>query len=167
MYLVPKWVLRTLYHSYIHSNFMYGLSIWGPLVTKSNLNRVKVLQKKALRTIDHAKYNANTSDLCKKTKILLIDDLIELELSKISHRYVHNTLPKPINALFQANAYNHDYLTRARNTPRIHQHRSNIFNKSFLNGGPSIWSKLDRDIQNKAKLSGFSKAFKASKLSAH
>ncbi len=68
MYLVPKWALRTLYHSYIHSNFMYGLNIWEPLVTKSNLNRVKVLQKKALRTIDHAKYNANTSNLCKKNK---------------------------------------------------------------------------------------------------
>ncbi len=92
MYLVPKWALRTLYHSYVHSNFMYGISIWGPLVTKSNLNRVKVLQKKALRTIDHAKYNANSSNLSKKTKILLIDDLIELELAKISHRYVHGTV---------------------------------------------------------------------------
>ncbi len=103
----------------------------------------------------------------KKTKILLVHDLIELELAKISHRYVHNTLPKHVNDLFQANAYNHDYLTRARNNPRIHQHRSNIFNKSFLNRAPSIWSKLDRDIQNKTKISAFCKAFKALKLQAH
>ncbi len=119
MHVVPKWALRTLYHSYIHSNFMYGLSIWGPLVAKSSLNRVKVLQKKAIRTIDHAKYNASTTNLCKKMKILLIDELVELELAKISHRYVYNTLPVPVKNLFQANAYNHNHLTRARNNPSI------------------------------------------------
>ncbi len=164
MYVVPKWALRTLYYSYIHSNFIYGLSIWGPLVTKSSLNRVKVLQKKALRTINHAKYNANTANLCKKTKIILIDDLIELELAKISYRYVNKILPKPVENLFQANAYNHDYQTRARHNPRILRHKSSIFNKSFLIGAPSVWSKLGRDIQNKSKISSFNETFKKLKI---
>ncbi len=167
MHIVPKWALRTLYYSYIHSNLMYGLSVWGPLVIKSNLNRVRVLQKKAIRTICHAKFNANTANLCKMTKILLIDDLIELELAKISHRYVHNTLPRPVKNLFQANSYNHEYFTRARNNPRIQQHHSSMFNRSFLNRGPSIWSKLGRHIQNKQKISTFSKTFKIVKLQTY
>ncbi len=58
--LVPKWALRTLYFSYIQNNFTYGLSIWGPLISQSALKRIRTLQKKALRTIDHAKYNACT-----------------------------------------------------------------------------------------------------------
>ena len=142
MYIVPKWALRTLYHSYIQSSFMYGLSVWGPLVTKSNLNRVRVLQKKSLRTIDHAKYNACTSNLCKKTEILLIDDLIELELAKISYRYVNKSLPNPVQNLFQANDYNHNYLTRARHNPRIQQHNSSMFNKSFLCKAPPQFGQI-------------------------
>ncbi len=86
---------------------------------------------------------------CKKTDILLIDELLDLELLKISHRYVNETLPKPVETLpkpvanlFQANDYNHMYLTRARNNPRIERHQSKIFHDSFLCRGPSIWSNL-------------------------
>ncbi len=66
-----------------------------------------------------------------------IDELIDLELLKISHRYVNKTIPKPMGNLFQANDYNHNYLTRARNNPRIEWHSSNIFHKSFLCRAPS------------------------------
>ncbi len=144
---------------------MYGLSAWGPLILKSNLNRVRTLQKKALRTIEHAKYNANTIELCKKTKILLIDELIDLELAKISYRYTHDTLPKPMEKLFQANGYNHDYMTRARNNPRIQPHSSSIYYKSFPGITPSIWTNLGRDIKTKSTLSTFSKAYTELKLS--
>ncbi len=164
MHLVPKWALRTLYHSYIHSNFMYGLSIWGPLVAKCNLNRVKTLQKKALRTINHAKYNARTYDLCKKSDILLIDELVELELAKISYRYTQGNLPKPVENLFQANDYNHNYQTRSRNNPRIQRHTSAIFNKSFLRKAPSIWTNLGQGIKNKPKILSFCTAFKNLKI---
>ena len=164
MYIVPKWALRTLYHSYIQSNFMYGLSVWGPLVTKCNLNRVRVLQKKALRTIDHAKYNASSTHVCKNTDTLLIDELIDLELSKISYRYVNNSLPNPVRNLFQANDYNHNYLTRARNNPRIERHRIKTFHDSFLCRAPSIWSKLGQEIKSKPKISAFNVAYKKFKI---
>ncbi len=164
MYLIPKWALRTLYYSYIHSDLTYGLSIWGPLVVKSNLNRIRTLQKKALRTINHAKYNARTSELCKKSKVLLIDDLIDLELSKISHRYTHGSLPRPVNNLFQANDYNQNYQTRFRNNPRIQPHTSAIFNKSFLRKAPSIWIDLGHDIRIKSKMPSFCKAFKNNRI---
>ncbi len=159
-HIIPKWALRTLYYSYIHSNFMYGLSVWGPSVLKSNLNRVRTLQKKALRTIEHARYNACTSDLCRKTNILLVDELINLELCKISYRYINGDLPTPVENLFQANDYNHNYLTRARHNPRIQIHNSSIFSKSFLCRGPSIWSNLGYDIKTKPTMSTFCKAYK-------
>ena len=160
LFVVPKWALRSLYHSYIHSNFIYGLSVWGPLVAKSSLNRIRVLQKKALRTINHAKYNARTFGLCKKSEILMIDDLIELALAKISYKYTHRALPPPVENLFQANDYNHNYQTRFRNYPRVQRHTSTIFNKSFLRKAPSVWAKLGQDIKSKSKLSSFCTAFK-------
>ena len=146
---------------------MYGLSVWGPIIAKSNLNRVRILQKKALRTIDHAKYNAPTANICKRTDILLIDELIDLELVKISHRYVNKTLPKPVQNLFLANDYNHNYLTRARHNPRIQRHNTSLFNKSFLCKAPSIWANLGQEIKEKTKILLFSRAYKKSKIKSY
>ena len=164
MHAVPKWALKTLYFSYIHSHLTYGISIWGPLISKSALKRIRTLQKKALRTIDHAKYNACTVNLCKKLNILLIDDIINLELTKISYRYVNDSLPKPVKTLFQANAYHHDYLTRYRQNPRIGKHKSATFNKSFMCQAPSLWTSLGQTVKSKTNISSFSKAYKKFRL---
>ena len=71
---VPSYCLRNLYFSYIHSLITYVLSLWGPLISVNTLNRIKVLQKKAIRIIVRACYNANTAPIFKKLKILHIDD---------------------------------------------------------------------------------------------
>ena len=71
---LPTWAMKNLYYAYIHSHMVYGLSIWGPMAPKTAMKRVKTLQNKALR--------ANTKLICRKLKVLLLDDLIEFELSK-------------------------------------------------------------------------------------
>ncbi len=134
---------------------------------KSSLNRIKILQKKSLRTIIYAKYNVRTNYLCKKSVILLIDELLELELAKISHRYIHGTLSKPVENLFQANDYNHNYQTRSSNNPRIQRHTSAIFNKSFLRKAPSIWTNLGQGIKTKLKIPLFCTAFKNLKIQSY
>ncbi len=158
--ILPKASLKILYYSYIHSSIVYGLNIWGPLVAKSNLKRVRVIQKKAIRTIDHAKFNAPTSNICKKMDILLIDELIEMELMKISHRFVNNCLPKPVMKLFQTNSFHHNYATWQRDNPRIEKHKSAIFNKSFLCSSPSLWAKLPQNIRLRGKKEGFRSCLK-------
>ena len=55
-----------------------------------------------------AKYNDNTAPIFKKLNILCMEDLIELELVKLSFQFVKNKLPPPIMALFIPNAY-HNY----------------------------------------------------------
>ncbi len=164
MHTVPKWALKTLYFSYIHNNFTYGISVWGPLISKSSLKRIRILQKKALRTIDHARYNACTVDLCKKLNVLLIDDIIDMEVTKLSYKYVKGMLPKPVQNLFQSNQYNHDYLTRQRQNPRVEKHTSTIFNKSFLCRAPSLWASLGQNIRNKPSVPSFTTAYKKLKL---
>ncbi len=85
----------------------------------------------------------------------------------ISHRYVNKTLPKPVENLFLANDYNHNYLTRARHNPRIQRHNTSLFNKSFLCKSPSIWANLGQEIKEKIKISSFSKAYKKSIITTY
>ncbi len=98
-HFLPSHSLKLLYYSYVHSNIIYGLNIWGPLVAKACLKRVRILQKKAIRAIDHAKYNSSTQEIFKKHEILKIDDLIDLECAKISHRFINGTLPRTVSTL--------------------------------------------------------------------
>ena len=115
----------------------------------------------------HAKFNESSLPLCKKLDILLIDDLIKLELAKISHRYVYNNIPNSARSLFLSNSYNHTYMTRFRNNPRIDRHHSSTYNKSFLVRAPSIWNILGRDTKNKTKISNFTSAFKKAKITRY
>ncbi len=164
---VPSYSLQTLYYSYIHSIITYGLGIWGPLISSNTLKRLKTLQKKAIRIIAKVKWNANTAPIFKKLNILCIDDMIELELAKLSFRYVKNKLPPPIRALFTPNAYNHNYNTRARNDPRVSKHHYSAFHKSFLIRSPTIWSHLGTTIKNVTTIKAFKNNFVKMKLSRY
>ena len=158
--ILSKSSLKLLYYSYIHSCMVYGLNIWGPLIAKSNLKRIRTIQKKALRTITHAKFNASTNAICKSLSILLVDELIEMELTNVSYRFVNKSLPKSVMQLFQANSYHHAYLTRQRDNPRIEKHKTAIFNKSFLCKAPSFWASLPQSNKTKNKKGVFKSCLK-------
>ena len=83
----------------MHSNMLYGLSIWGLLVAKTCLKRVKILKKKAIRgrpliIWGHGEDNkiilsCKIQDSHEIYNILTKDHLIDLECAKISYRFIH------------------------------------------------------------------------------
>ncbi len=109
---------------------------------------LQILQKKAVRALVGATYNANTSPIFKKLEILRISDLIDLEQAKLSYKFVHNELPPGISKLFLPNAFNHRYNTRAGRNPRVAKHKIHIIHKSFLIKSPTIWSNLPLNIMD-------------------
>ncbi len=106
-------------------------------------------------------------NICKSLKILMIDDIIDLELAKISYRYSNKLLPGPVQDLFQSNDFSHTYNTRARNHPRIEKHKSAVFNKSFLCRAPALWTSLPTNIRTKNKKPAFSLSYKNFKLTTY
>ena len=71
------------------------------------------LQKKAVRIITSAKYNAHTEPIFKKPSILKIHDLFSLCQLKFYHNYLNKLLPHHfINMYFKMNNEVHHYSTR-------------------------------------------------------
>ena len=71
------------------------------------------LQKKAVRIITSAKYNAHTEPIFKKLSILKIHDLFSLCQLKFYHHYLYKLLPHHfINMYFKMNNETHHYTTR-------------------------------------------------------
>ena len=64
----PTFILTSLYNSLILSRLSYGLLVWF----YGNCDRLKVLQKKAIRNIFKAPYNSHTTPICKSLKILYL-----------------------------------------------------------------------------------------------
>ncbi len=81
--------------------------------------------------------------------------MIDLEVAKLSLRFVNNELPLPIRDLFTPNAFNHNYNTRARNEPRIARHRTRVFHKSFLIRSKTVWSALVTHVKRASKFISF------------
>ena len=72
---LPKKCLRTLYFSVFHSHLLYCSLILG-CTSSSNIKKILTLQKKAIRSISHAKYNDHTHPLFSELKILPFDKIL-------------------------------------------------------------------------------------------
>ena len=109
---LPTSTLITLYNSLIMPHILYGILAWG-----HNLCRLQKLQKKAIRAICIAKYNAHTSPLFRSLNILNVHDMLHLSALKWYFKSQQNMLPGYFsNFPLSGQTLNHNYNTRNRNT---------------------------------------------------
>lgn len=157
--LLPRHILLTLYNSLIYPYMNYGIIVWGV-----NTNKLKKLQKKAIRILTNAKYNAHTEPLFKELNILKIGDMMKLQELKFLYKLENRTLPN----YFQQNFFTrqsdiHDYNTRFTSNYRNPLTRHVFTHKSIRNRIPDIYNKCPQNIKGKLtthSYSGFSKYVK-------
>ncbi len=71
----------------IHPHLSYGVLAWGNAAQKY-LNCTTILQKRAIRIIHQATYNAHTEPLFKKANVLKLVDLYEYEAAQFMFKYI-------------------------------------------------------------------------------
>ena len=81
-YMLPSYVLRTVYFSLIDSYLNYGIILWGN-AHKYILRKLEIYQKKALRIIANKQYNYPTNELFKNYNILKFNNIYQLNLGKL------------------------------------------------------------------------------------
>ncbi len=86
--------LKMLYDAMIHSHIVYciNVNVYG-CANQTSLQKFKVKQKEAIRTISNVGYREHTNPLFKQLKILPIDKLIKFSNLKFMHNYAHGCLP--------------------------------------------------------------------------
>jgi hypothetical protein len=90
---LPTKILQMLYSALFQPYLNYGITTWG-FADKSTVNRIVKLQKKAIRNISKAKYNAHTSNLFKKLNIIKFEDMLTINCIKFFFKYENCMLPK-------------------------------------------------------------------------
>jgi hypothetical protein len=146
-------IMISLYFAIFHSHLAYGLPVWGSANNKL-INTIVLLQKKALRVITSADYNAHTRPIRKETNILSLADQRHLQIASLMWDLDHNSLPPSLSSYFKKRNMIHQHRTRLAvdgkyNIPKTNtvSHGSN----SFQVQGALILNRLkDLDIYKKA-----------------
>ena len=103
--------LKHLYHSLFNSHLSYGCILWRN-ATGDQLDRIRKLQKRAIRTVTFSGYNDHTSQHFRDLKILKLDYILKLQQLLFMHDFDMNRLPSGLNWLFQRVENVHNRTTR-------------------------------------------------------
>ena len=166
--MLPTEVIRTVYFSHIHSHLSYNLSIWGSMLSKSQVSDISQLQYKCIRRM--LKGNSIPLDaIFRKLKLVKFSDMINIELCKFGAWVSNNLLPKPILDLMKKRGgrKTHGYETRNKNIPNTQRHTSARFNTSFMHHGITEYSRLTLDLKSIMNISTFNSRLKNIMISSY
>jgi hypothetical protein len=137
---LPTNLLRNLYFSLFHSHLLYCLNITC-CTSKSNLKRIKTLQKKAIRIISKAKSNSHTTPLFIQNEILPVDELIKYCNLKLMHSIVYKYGPKSFhNTIRTNNDRDVGHNLRSNDLLYVPSARIELFKKCPIYYLPSSWN---------------------------
>ena len=157
--MLPNYILRQLYFTMVQPYLTYGIILWGSTY-QSYLKRTVILQKKAIRYMHKAHYNAHTKPLFYASNVLNINFTYLLEVSKFMHDYTRRTLPTPLLNFFSSNLNVHQHNTRQVLDPHFSIIYNSIAEKSIIHRGPRIWSNVPQVIKECVNKNSFNKLLK-------
>ena len=138
--------MYNIYSALILPWISYGILAWG----KSSaylLNRITILQKRALRIINCVDFRAHSNPLFLNHRTLKVSDIYSLQLGIFMHQSISNNLPKSFQNMFMLNSQIHSYQTRHSDDfhiPCVYSSKS-INCVSFQ--GPKYWNSLNDNIK--------------------
>ena len=160
-HIIPVSVELTIYNSLFRSFIEYGICAWGR--SNSNLiNRLITLQKRAVRCIINAKYNAHTDPIFAKLGILKFKDLLDLNQICFVHKFISNKLPPSFD----------DFFVKLPNFNRnLSLSLTSVRNKKMRNfpsyAMPLIWNSLPLQTKRITSINTLKKNYAASLISKY
>ena len=151
--------LKMLYYSLIHPYLTYGILLWGSAY-KTNLQKLIILQKKAVRCVTKSGYNDHTPPLFKKLLIAYLKDIYKIELSKFVYLGVDNNLPSPLLNMYTLNNEFYSYNTRNINNVHVEPIKVDVVFRSFVYQGPSLWCSIPDNIKQSRSIGYFGSQLK-------
>ena len=151
---MPFKVLKQLYYNLVYSYLNYNICCYASTYD-THLNKLYLLQKRIIRTINNAPFLAHTDPLFFSNGILKIHDIHKLNIGL--YMFEHNALPRFVRP--------HDYLTRGHNNPLPPYARLTLTQNSISVVGPTILTTIPEEIRNSPSRNSFKFRYKKFLLS--
>ena len=124
-HFVPRQILLKIYQSLIYSYITYGIAAWGQ-AAKTHLNKILLLQKRALRIINFSDRRDHAIPLFIDANVLPLNFLYYQTISNLMHDVHNNMVPSCILNLFQTTSSCHYYNTRASASGNFYVNSSDL-----------------------------------------
>ena len=159
-HFLPAYIMKTLYSTLIESHLQYCTLLWANSHV-TNIRKLQLLQKKAIRIITSSHYIAHTEPLFSMTKLLKLDDLYTYQLGIFMHKVTHCQLPQNMSSMFLRTDNIHSHQLRNHNAYYIQQIRTNTRKSTINFSGPKFWNTIPTNLRQLASIHQFKKKFKA------
>ena len=93
----PTSILKSIYNTLILSNINYCILSWG-----SQIDKLYLLQKRAIRNISKSDFRAHTEPLFKQHNILKVHDIHYMAILKFYSKLINDNLPNYYEALLHS-----------------------------------------------------------------
>ena len=148
-------ILRNVYFRIAYSHLQYGITTWGNSAVKY-VNKIQVQQNCIVKTITKSSFfKTKLSPLYDELKLLKLNNIYNLEVSKLMYKFKSKSLSICFNKYFVFHSKVHSYSTRFATGDNCSLTRFNKSNsqRSICYHGPKIWNELPADIKNIAQKS--------------
>ena len=138
---VNKDILLSVYYGIFHSHLACLCIVWGQV--KFSLNRITLIQKRAIRRLHSAAYGDHTCPLFHRYKVLKFVDLASLENCIFVNKCFNDEAFSLFSNHFKLTASSHSYCTRSFSNGLIFKRLYNTTrygNKSIINSTVSTWN---------------------------
>ena len=155
--------LKLIYLAQIQSHINYGLVLWGGMASSEQLNKIRKTFNMCMKILKpKTEISKSYSDL----KILMLDQLIELEHNKLTYKISKGSLPIKIREIIHYDQNNkslqksHNYNTRQKSKPNIPRPKTKKYTKSFLYNGIRALNEMTSESTACASITTFVKKCK-------
>ena len=152
-------MLRSIYFTIFDYQLSYCYLIWAQ--NCSTIQRIVILQTKAIRIINFQPKNPHTSLLFKQSSILKFKDKICLENILFVRKSLHNLTLAVFNTWFSFSSDQHNYETSSSALGNLTKrfHKTNRYRKYSII--VELWNKIQKQLKN---LSSYLKIYPPIKL---
>ena len=141
-----------MYKSLLQPLLLYGISTWGQ-ACKKLLNKLLVLQKRALRSIFFVGSTESAIPLFIENEILPVKSLYIYSTAQLMYDVKYNHIPINISKLFTHVKDIHTYETRSSASDNFYTNysRLNTQKNSFSRVGVRLWNEMPFFTRNLSK----------------
>ena len=141
-------ILRSIYFAIFDSYLSYCCLVWAQ--NYSTIQRIIILQKKAIRIINFQPRNFHTSPLFKQNSILKFQDKICLENILFVSKSLNNLSPSIFNTWFSLSLDQHNYETSSSiqgNLMKLFYKTDRYGKYSIIASAVESWNKIQKQLK--------------------
>lgn len=140
-----------MYYSLIYPYLSYCNLVWASTY-KSRLNKLVLLQKRAVRIVAGVKSFAHSTPLFQSFNLLKFHQIMTFQIGVFMYRFTHGLLPLNFTGYFQQGSDIHNYSTRNSSHYRTISARLNSRRFHIKYTGPGVWNSIPNHIQQASSL---------------